>query len=123
MAARAGALVGRLREKLYIEALHKARTANGTNCACCTCCILPWGVQDDQIMLPVPPWVQDAKITLESIMRKRRGTFWGQTPVLLRVRRYKVAGEVRDMCVWHLTQPAVVWLHLCALAATGGCLW
>lgn len=32
--------------------------------------------------------LQDAKITLEQIMRKRRSTFWGETPTLLRIREW-----------------------------------
>eukprot|EP00199_Chlamydomonas_sp_CCMP681_P006466 CAMPEP_0119113942 /NCGR_PEP_ID=MMETSP1180-20130426/45687_1 /TAXON_ID=3052 ORGANISM="Chlamydomonas cf sp, Strain CCMP681" /NCGR_SAMPLE_ID=MMETSP1180 /ASSEMBLY_ACC=CAM_ASM_000741 /LENGTH=191 /DNA_ID=CAMNT_0007102257 /DNA_START=146 /DNA_END=723 /DNA_ORIENTATION=- len=39
---------------------------------------------------------KDAKITLEQIMSRRRSAFSGDTPVLLRVKKYKQAGEVRD---------------------------
>jgi hypothetical protein len=37
-----------------------------------------------------------AKKTLYQVLTKRRQTFWGETPVVLRTRKYKYAGEVRS---------------------------
>ncbi len=39
---------------------------------------------------------KDAKITLSRLLSKRRSVFWGETPILFRIRKYKVAGEVRS---------------------------
>jgi hypothetical protein len=39
---------------------------------------------------------KDGKMALDTILRKRRSTFWGGTPVVVRVRKYKVAGEIRN---------------------------
>uniref|UniRef100_A0A7S3QJM9 Ribosomal protein L28 n=1 Tax=Dunaliella tertiolecta TaxID=3047 RepID=A0A7S3QJM9_DUNTE len=38
----------------------------------------------------------DAKLNLSKILEKRRNTFWGETPILFRSRKYKFGGEVRD---------------------------
>jgi hypothetical protein len=38
----------------------------------------------------------DAQTNLGKILDKRRSTFWGETPVVFRSRKYKHAGEVRD---------------------------
>lgn len=48
--------------------------------------------------------VGDTKQTLQRIFSKRRKTFWGETPILFRVRKYKHAGEIRDEWVQRLLQ-------------------
>ena len=38
----------------------------------------------------------DVKKTLHRIFLKRRTTLWGPTPIVLRVRKYKFGGEIRQ---------------------------
>jgi hypothetical protein len=40
--------------------------------------------------------IKDDRISLGMLLRKRRSMFWGGTPITLRIRKYKVAGEVRQ---------------------------
>lgn len=47
-------------------------------------------------VLFVDKLAKDAKLTLHKLLQNRRGTLWGETPVLFRVRKYKVAGEIRN---------------------------
>jgi hypothetical protein len=47
-----------------------------------------------------------AKKTLYHVLSKRRQTFWGETPVVLRTRKYKYAGAVRSE--WVRSQSTVV---------------
>ncbi|KAF5841372.1 hypothetical protein DUNSADRAFT_13240 [Dunaliella salina] len=44
----------------------------------------------------LPPKLHaDAKLNLNRILEKRRDTFWGETPILFRSRKYKFGGEIR----------------------------